>query len=92
MTERELRAVAEAIVTACVVKKLAVQPMPDDIAYELASASIQSSDSKYVKGLVEALNALQDISDVSFVNDQEYNYQQQIINQALETLPEDLRK
>lgn len=91
MTERELRAVAEAIARTGS-KEFYDDGDEDSQGFrELAAAAIQSSDSKYVKGLVEALKLLQDISDVSFVNDQEYNYQQQIIRTALQNLPEDLR-
>lgn len=58
MTERELRAVAEAIARTGS-KEWYDDGDEDSQGFrELASAAIQSSDSKYVKGLVEALREI----------------------------------
>lgn len=88
MTKRELRAVAEAI---------------DFWGYETSSATrkaaraaISASDSKYVKGLVEALKRINiEIEDtVDRYNGtplQRLQLVKKISYHALQTLPEDLR-
>lgn len=85
MTERELRAVAEAI-----------SPYIPDMELAVSKAAISASDSKYVKGLVEALKRINiEIEDtVDRYNGtplQRLQLVKKISYHALQTLPEDLR-
>lgn len=109
MTERELRAVAEAIVAAdreymsCVmmareenVADVEQFLIREDDAKRAAQAAISASDSKYVKGLVEALKSINiEIEDaVDRYNGtplQRLQLVKKISYHALQTLPEDLR-
>lgn len=95
MTERELRAVAEAIADAAYTNDILGRGgysrkewlVKYGSKYQPhAQAAISASDSKYVKGLVEALNNLRYgiFKDEAAVNE--------CIDTALQQLPEDLLK
>lgn len=107
MTERELRAVAEAIIWDMYKQSGSPELIHDkncegklefcgiDI-YKSAQAAIAASDSRYVKGLVEALKRINiEIEDtVDRYNGtplQRLQLVKKISYHALQTLPEDLR-
>lgn len=83
MTERELRTVAEAIALDYGWKPdelLNNRPAYMDFVSD-AQAAISASDSRYVKGLVEALKEIEKIGSPTSI----------LASIALQNLPEDLR-
>jgi len=83
MTERELRTVAEAIADKDIVKgceRLRDKMMPR--YEELAQAAISASDSRYVKGLVEALKEMKELNTGG--HGQSWIYYNKIIDNALQ--------